>query len=210
MSIIMDLMDAQKCFVPHVVCSGKMKGWDSATRLGTQHLGVIMHGVASSIMMFDETLKKDSNLFGTALLKTIVSEFHRRVALRLPWPKRLYLQADNAKDNKNKVIYCLGELLTRLGVYEEVCYSFLPVGHTHEDIDAMFGALSHVLSRKCAFTLQEVRESFHKAWESAKNGDFMFVEVNNIPVCYVLSIFLYSLFLLTSEQARSTRMDTRE
>jgi hypothetical protein len=51
-------------------------------------------------------------------------------------PGRLLLQLDNtSKQCKSR--YLLGFLgyLVHIGVFEEVVVSFLPVGHTHEDID---------------------------------------------------------------------------
>ena len=58
------------------------------------------------------------------------------------------MQADNASDNKNLAMYAVCELLRDTGVFRKVKYSFLPVGHTHEDVDASFGCLSRALRNK--------------------------------------------------------------
>ena len=48
-------------------------------------------------------------------------------------PPILYLQADNCwKENKNKYVLGLCELLVRKKIFKEVHLSFLFVGHTHE------------------------------------------------------------------------------
>ena len=55
------------------------------------------------------------------------------------WPPVLYLQMDNC-GSENKNVYTLGFLsqLIYLGYFHEIELSFLPAGHTHEDIDQCF------------------------------------------------------------------------
>ena len=57
-------------------------------------------------------------------------------------PKILYVQCDNGSEFKNNVWATALEWLTKLGIFVKVKLSFLPVGHTHEDIDACFGRLA--------------------------------------------------------------------
>jgi hypothetical protein len=187
MSVIFDMMDANKCHIPHIVCGGKMKGWDVKNRLQSQFLGVIMHGNGSFLYVVDETLPQTADFFGTVLLDIVRTELDRRKAEGIPWPKKFLLQADNASANKNRVVYALGELFARLGVFEEVRYSFLPVGHTHEDIDAMFGALSHVMSRRCVFVYEQLLDVFKRAWPSAKG--IIYICVRYYYLCLKISIF---------------------
>jgi hypothetical protein len=55
----------------------------------------------------------------------------------------LHLQLDNAcSDNKNRYTFCFFSLLVVNGVFREVYVNFMLVGHTHEDIDALFGRWS--------------------------------------------------------------------
>ena len=65
------------------------------------------------------------------------------------------MQADNASDNKNLAMYAVCEVLRDLGIFRKVKYSFLPVGHTHEDVDASFGCLSRAL-RKTSWGLTKL------------------------------------------------------
>jgi hypothetical protein len=63
-----------------------------------------------------------------------------------PLPPVLNVQLDNAcSDNKNRYVFSFFSLLVQKGVFREVCINFLLVGHTHEDIDAMFGRWSYRL-----------------------------------------------------------------
>jgi hypothetical protein len=67
--------------------------------------------------------------------------------LLLHLPPKLYLQLDGTtRQNKNQYLFgYLGGLIAR-GVFDEILVSFLPVGHTHEDIDALFSRFSKALT----------------------------------------------------------------
>jgi hypothetical protein len=54
---------------------------------------------------------------------------------------------DNATgDNKNWFVFCFWSLLVAKGIFREVYVNSMLVGHTYDDIDALFGSWS-VLSR---------------------------------------------------------------
>jgi hypothetical protein len=58
----------------------------------------------------------------------------------------LNIQLDNAcSDNKNQYVFSFFSLLVHKEVFCEVYINFLVVGHTYEDIDAMFGRWSYKL-----------------------------------------------------------------
>ena len=64
----------------------------------------------------------------------------------VPLPPVLNLQLDNASgDNKNCYVFAFCSLLTLHNVFKEVYINFLIVGHTHDDIDALFGRWSYKL-----------------------------------------------------------------
>lgn len=63
------------------------------------------------------------------------------IANDLPFPRHLFLQIDGGPENTSKTFYALCEYLVRRGVFDRIEAARLPVGHTHEDIDAMFGVL---------------------------------------------------------------------
>lgn len=154
----------------------KGKSWDSTKeRVCSQFGGVIIHGWGTRIFAFDDAVGKDGSLWATILLKVIIDEYNRRRREGLPWPSILFLQMDNGPDNKNSAVFGLGELLVRLGIFKVVRFSFLPVGHTHEDIDAFFGALSHLLSAYCAYTVEEIGKIAARAWKNFKRIDILTV-----------------------------------
>ncbi|KAL3700876.1 hypothetical protein R1sor_018898 [Riccia sorocarpa] len=60
-----------------------------------------------------------------------------------PLPHVFMLQMDNsAKDNKNVHVLAFCSKLVIRGVFETVEVNFLMVGHTHEDVDALFSKVS--------------------------------------------------------------------
>jgi hypothetical protein len=73
----------------------------------------------------------------------------------------LHLQLDNAcSDNKNRYTFCFFLLLVANGVFREVYVNFMLVGHTHEDIDALFGRWSMRLRKHDYPTVPLLMKSF--------------------------------------------------
>jgi hypothetical protein len=54
----------------------------------------------------------------------------------------LYLQLDNAPDNKSKRFLAFVAYLIQKKVFKKVKLSYLIVCHTHEDVDSLFSAIS--------------------------------------------------------------------
>lgn len=180
LSAIMDAMDATKCVVPQV--HYKNKAWNSTkNKLSSQYAGFIFHGVRAKLFMLDDELGKNGNAWGTILLRCLKDEFERRKEEGIPWPEVFYLQMDNGPDNKNNVIFMLGQLLVKVGIFKKVKYSFLPVGHTHEDIDALFGALSKMLCRYSAFCLYEIQKLARNAWKGLSDVHYLHVRNFLLP-----------------------------
>ena len=76
-------------------------------------------------------------------------------------PPTLTLQLDNASgDNKNQWIFAFCSLLVHRAVFCEIYINFLIVGHTHKDIDALFGQWSTKLKTNDYPTLPRLMKSF--------------------------------------------------
>ena len=57
--------------------------------------------------------------------------------------KTLVIQMDNTwQENKNQMMFAFLGSLVESGVVKDVRLNFLPVGHTHEDIDQMFSCFA--------------------------------------------------------------------
>ena len=55
--------------------------------------------------------------------------------------RNLYIQLDNVSSNKCFTIYAVLIELLKNGIVKKVKVSYLIVGHTHEDIDALIGEM---------------------------------------------------------------------
>ena len=76
----------------------------------------------------------------------------------------LLIQMDNcAKDYKSKYNMLFWSALTAKGIFCEVRVSFLIVGHTHEDMDAMFGRFGQRLKIEECHALPNLMASFMEA-----------------------------------------------
>ena len=76
-------------------------------------------------------------------------------------PSILILQLDNASgDNKNRWVFAFCSLLVYKGIFREVYINFLIMGHTHEDIDVMFGRWSERLKTNNYLTVPRLMKSF--------------------------------------------------
>jgi len=142
LSIIFDAMDQQKCRMPHI--QGNPSWAKSEDRISSQIGSFIVHGHGTYGVFWDETMPKDANFWASCLLE-VIKDVKETSYKDKDLPEVLYLQSDNASDNKNQCILGLCELLRDLKVFRKIKYSWLPVGHTHEDVDASFGALSRKL-----------------------------------------------------------------
>jgi hypothetical protein len=78
-----------------------------------------------------------------------------------PLPLILNVQMDNAVgDNKNRFVFCFWSLLVAKGIFREVYVNFMLVGHTHDDIDALFGRWSMLLRKDSFPTIPLLMKSF--------------------------------------------------
>eukprot|EP00965_Chrysotila_dentata_P125392 4145938-Pleurochrysis_carterae.AAC.1 len=57
-------------------------------------------------------------------------------------------QLDNASDKKSRLVLGFFGWLIKLGFVKEVRLSMMMIGHTHEDIDAIFRCVSDKWSRR--------------------------------------------------------------
>ena len=63
---------------------------------------------------------------------------------------------NTAKDNRNNIVFGFLAALVDRGFVAEVQLSFLPVGHTHEDIDAFFSRIARQVKKKPCLTLGDL------------------------------------------------------
>ena len=171
-SMIFDKWDSAKTTVPWFVRPPKCWTKLSHDVLEQHVLGFLVHGSPSNhvfLFTFNGTIKGDAN---------VNIEGTRRVLLKLyaerPMPQIIFANADNASDNKCWAMLLFWAMLVLHGYTEEVFFSFLLVGHTHEDIDQLFSRLTAYLREKHGnvWTPQQ----FQAAMKVCLSGDPAYVE----------------------------------
>lgn len=113
-------------------------------------------------------VKTGTNLNMTCIVNEILDRVAHCEEFNLPFPTDLLLQVDGGPENTSKAFLAFGELLVRLNIFEHLEINRLPVGHTHEDIDAMFGNLWNFLKPWPIYTPQRFQELVEKAFQDGQ------------------------------------------
>jgi hypothetical protein len=119
---------------------------------------------SSSCRLFDDS--KSSLLFEAVLSRAETCEaalppLSRTPCTATPLPPILNVQVDNAaRNNKNRFVFCFWSLLVPKGIFREVYVNFMLVGHTHDDINALFGRWSMLLRKDNFPTIPLLMKSF--------------------------------------------------
>ena len=84
-------------------------------------------------------------------------------------PPTLYILLDNTcKQNKSRYFFAYCAWLIYVGTFKKIIVSFLPVGHTHEDIDQLFSRIAIHLRQSDALSRADlalcVQRAFSKSW----------------------------------------------
>ena len=129
-------------------------------------MGVLVHGRAVHAYTYFENFKQGNNVTIQAIHSSLADQLARDGSL----PSTLYLQLDNtSKQCKGRFLLGFLGYLIFLGVFTNIVVSFLPVGHTHEDIDQIFSRLSVYLACHDAFNMEELHEAIQGSYQT-KDG----------------------------------------
>lgn len=136
------------------------KAWFKKSLVGVEICGVKDHGNHfSSWFLSIGQWKKNSNLIITALFHHIKGQAELQGRL----PTHCYLQADNAAaEGKNRWVLAFCFLLILWGLFETVTLSFLPPGHTHEDVDQDFSTTAKPFLWDTVPTLEDFENFIHE------------------------------------------------
>jgi hypothetical protein len=161
LSMCVDAMDQSKTFLPWIWPFTKAIA--ALMRMKTHITGVLMNCQKVPCLLFVDyaDIPHDPNLTCFVILQSLLA-----LEALGPLPPVLNLQLDNTcRENKNWCLFTFLGVLVLIGVFKEINVKFLPVGHTHEDIDAVFSQIAKKLRRaivktvsglvnilKCAFT----------------------------------------------------------
>jgi len=136
LSIIIDGADQSKHDMPHFK---DMSHLTNELRRIKMHLyGALVHGRgAYAFTMTDHESQGHNSTI--QVLHSLLLEIGKTG----PIPPMLKLQLDNTtKQNKGQYLFAYLSLLVEYGIFEGIEVSYLPVGHTHEDIDQFFSRIA--------------------------------------------------------------------
>ena len=119
------------------------KALDGVHRPHLQLLGCWSHGHEISFNLREEDVPKGSNVIIEVILASLSRILERSTEEGQAMPSHLWVQVDNAVgENKNQHVMRTLALLVDRGIFRSTVLSTLRVGHTHEDLDAVFGIVT--------------------------------------------------------------------
>lgn len=143
--IIVDGMDQGKFACPRSSLL-KAKQFDSMSRPRLHVAGAIIHGWSLNFFVSEANLPKDSNTSLEILSRCVTSLRDSGQPLSTT---RVVIQADNTcREIKNGITMRWMAALISDNIIKEGVFSFLRSGHSHEDIDQVFGQCSDWVKRR--------------------------------------------------------------
>jgi general stress protein 26 len=160
MSIIIDGADQSKYDLPFWCESSHASS--EAKRLKMHLYGVLVHGRRSYVFVSPDHEEQGQNSTIQCLWEVIVDQYF---ANGKKLPNVLFLQLDNTtKQNKGRFLMAFLALLVHHGVFERIYVCFLPVGHTHEDIDQMFSRFAIALRGRNMLSRDDMTRVLEKGY----------------------------------------------
>lgn len=160
-SLIVDGADQTSFGLPHFTFATKNTVGHA---IKVKLIGVLDHGNVNHLSLFTLTdeFETGANHVVEAIHRTLQSK-HLSVGTL---PSCLFVQMDNCtRENKNRFLMAYLESLVGWGVFLEVQASFLPIGHTHADIDQSFSCTSRRLRNHDTVTLEDLVSELRRSYK---------------------------------------------
>ena len=142
--IIQDGSDQAKYRVVRTIRAPKSMDLQHCPRL--KLLGSMAHGYVSSFWFIEADVVHDSQTSIEALMCAIEEVRLECERTGRELPHDLWIQLDNAPaENKNQYVFAWAAVMVARSVFRSVTLAFLRVGHTHEDLDGVWGVNQTVL-----------------------------------------------------------------
>lgn len=167
-SLIIDGADQSAFGIPHFITSPKsQKGRSMKVKL----IGLLEHRLQNELSLY--TMTEEHQTGANHIVETLHRFLIRKRATG-PLPPKLFLQLDNcSRENKNRYVMAYLEFLVANSVFSCVEAGFLPVGHTHEDIDQAFSRTSTRLRVTNAITLTDLHTALRKTFDGHAHVEHM-------------------------------------
>ena len=161
MSIIEDGMDTNKTGCPS---NADQK---AASNIVTQHIqGLKNHGRRKVVWRSFPHINTGFNLAAYCLVEEIKFQMEHCIKHDLPFPHTLFYQSDGGCENTAFAMFGLMEILVHYDVFERIEMNRIQVGHTHEDIDAMFGTIWTKIKQKTLTCPEDFKVAVLEALQS--------------------------------------------
>ena len=146
-----------------------------------QHIqGIINHGRTLTLYRTFNNIANGSNLAIHTWLMNL-EDIHKKlkkIGKRLP--DTIFAQIDGGSENANTTMKAICELMVARGLTKRVVMTRLPPGHTHEDIDAVFGKIWKYVAGRAVYTPQGYRRILSESLRK-RNIDVIVVDVMCVP-----------------------------
>ena len=168
LTIVSDGMDQSKFKIPR--WKGiKVKALEKFPRPAMHVSGVWAHGHTVHLAVSTPDIPKDANTHIEALSRMVDTVLKVRGRL----PQHLHIQLDNTpRDNKNQKVFRWAAHLVLNGIFRSANLSFLRKGHTHEDLDAIFGQLALEVAHSSFDSVADVIDVLMRKLRTVLISDF--------------------------------------
>lgn len=158
-SFIIDGADQSAFGIPHFCTNVKST---TGNAMKVRLIGALEHGQPNKLLLM--TLTEEYETGANHIIQALHVCLNKHEG---KLPEVLYLQLDNCtKENKNRFFFSFLEFLVQNGTFKQIFVGFLPVGHTHEDIDQAFSRTADRLRSNDAVTLLDMKSQLQTVYNS--------------------------------------------
>jgi hypothetical protein len=139
----------------------------TSSSLVTVHVqGAKVHGQSKSFYLTLPHIDNGFNVNAEVIISEIAARVEKCESDGSCFPRILYIQIDGGAENTAKAMFGLCETLVDNDLFDMIELNRLPVGHTHEDIDALFGTIWTHLRDKTILSIDEFEELLKESFKT--------------------------------------------
>jgi hypothetical protein len=152
--LTIDGMDQAKFRLPRNLALTKQ--FDKAWRPQEHCVAVLAAGLVDCFYLLQPDCGADSSMTSSLLSHTLDIVQERLRERGRAMPLHLVIQVDNtARENRNQFVNKWAAWLMLRGLFRSVTFQFLPVGHTHINVDQKFSTIATKLAVQAVFETPE-------------------------------------------------------
>lgn len=159
MSFIIDGMDQNHCQIPYLGTQTQF-----SSKLKQSITGVKWHGHEIRLFRMIDTVGKGANLTIYCIL-SMLEAWNEKYGY---YPEELFIQCDGGSENANNTVLVFLELLVAKRVVRKILFTRLPKGHTHEDVDGLFGVIWRKMRQQNCETLDKYKKMIEDAFKNSE------------------------------------------